>query len=217
MEDFVIEGTVLKQYKGKEKTVTVPDGVTEVDCSAFSVCNTLQKVVLPYGVEKICYGAFSKCKNLKEIILPETLLEIGARAFIHCEKLSKIVLPECSLRGEEKVGGLRRIGSMAFYGCASLREIEIPVGVVGIGPNAFENCTSLRKVTISSTLTYTKGFDIPPEKEDDPFFYIGAGKYLFEGTKKLEVICYLPSQPPHWNPEWNHTKDHQVIPVSFVG
>ena len=144
------------------------------------------------------------------------MLEIGVRAFINCKRLTRITLPECKIRGEEKIGGLRQIGSQAFYGCAALREIEIPVGVVGIGPNAFENCSDLRRVEISSTLTYTPGFDIPPEKEGDILFHIGAKKHLFEGTKKLEILCYLPGQPAHWEAEWNRTKSGAIIPVTFV-
>lgn len=216
MQDFQIDGTVLLKYTGKEKTVTVPDGITEIGTGAFSSCSSLRKVILPYGVERIGSKAFSACENLKEIDLPASVLEIGLRAFLGCKKLTKITLPECKIRGEEKIDGLRRIHSQAFYGCESLREIEIPVGVVGIGPRAFENCTALRRVAIASTLNYTPGFDIPPEKEDDPFFYVGARAHLFDGTKKLEIQCYLPAQPAHWDAEWNKTKSGQVIPVTFV-
>ena len=216
MQDFVIDGTVLLKYTGKEKTVTIPDGITEIGKGAFAFCGTLRKVILPYGVEKIGYTAFSTCASLREVELPETLLEIGTRAFIHCKRLSKIVLPECKIRGEEKIGGLRHIGSQAFYGCEALREIEIPVGVVGIGPNAFENCTALRLVIIAGTLTYTPGFDIPPKTEGDILFNIGAKKHLFEGTKKVEVLCYLPSIPVHWDAEWNKTANGDIIQVSLV-
>ena len=54
---FDIDGTVLRSYRGNERTVTVPDGVTSIEYSAFSTCGVTE-VTLPESVVNIGYSAF---------------------------------------------------------------------------------------------------------------------------------------------------------------
>lgn len=62
--DFYIRRDILLKYKGSEKDVMIPDGVTAIDEKAFRGCETLESVVIPGSVISIRWGAFSFCKNI---------------------------------------------------------------------------------------------------------------------------------------------------------
>lgn len=49
---------------------------------------------------------------------------------------------------------LEKIGSCAFEGCTSLKEVSIPDFVEKIGSCAFKGCTSLKEVRISKFTTF---------------------------------------------------------------
>ena len=63
------------------------------------------------------------CKCLADaegtITIPEGIVAIKQNAFKRCKTITKIVLPST----------LKKIGSNAFYGCCSLRSVNIPCGV----------------------------------------------------------------------------------------
>ncbi len=66
-EDFKISDTILFRYLGRDETVIVPDGITEVDIGAFRLNEHIVKVVLPDTVESIGESAFEGCKGLRQI------------------------------------------------------------------------------------------------------------------------------------------------------
>jgi len=72
------------------------------------------------------------CKNVK----------IGGRYFENA-----ISLMICHL------DGVSSIGTGAFAGCASLRELVLPNSLTSMGTGAFQNCTSLRELVLPNSLT----------------------------------------------------------------
>ena len=52
------------------KSVTIPEGVLEIDWFAFYNCSSLQKVYIPYTVNSIGYGAFDYCARNLTIFCP---------------------------------------------------------------------------------------------------------------------------------------------------
>ena len=75
--DFVIEGSTLVKYTGKEKNVTVPDTVEIIGESAFENQSSVEKVTLPASVKRIDAYAFWNCNNLSTVTLGKGLTEIG--------------------------------------------------------------------------------------------------------------------------------------------
>ena len=47
MSDFVIENSVLKEYKEKVADVVIPDSVTKIGDYAFDGCSSLTSVTIP--------------------------------------------------------------------------------------------------------------------------------------------------------------------------
>ncbi len=80
-------------------------------------------------------------KTISKVMLPENLDIIGAYAFCGCSALTEIVFPE----------GLREIQPWAFQ-YTSLKEVNIPEGVVSLGEGAFYNCEQNKYVSFPSTL-----------------------------------------------------------------
>ncbi len=135
---FVILQGTLCDYYGKDENVSVPQGVTTIDSSAFQGCESVVRVVLPEGVVEIDSDAFAACFNLAEVVFPETLNIIGWNAFWRCERLRRVTLRE----------GLLRLDHEAFSKCNSLTEVVIPKDIGWIGRNVFSECANLTSVTV---------------------------------------------------------------------
>ena len=57
--EFDIDGTCLRSYRGNQRKVNVPDGVTSIEYSAFTGSG-IEEVVLPASVVTIGYSAFKE-------------------------------------------------------------------------------------------------------------------------------------------------------------
>ncbi|MDR0447720.1 MAG: leucine-rich repeat domain-containing protein [Treponema sp.] len=163
--DFILEGTVLVEYRGTDRSVNIPAslGITEIGDEVFN--EQVRVVVIPEGVRKI-RSSFFNCYELSRVVLPSSLTEIGDYAFSGCERLTDIIIPprvtsigngaffECkSLASIDIPFGVTSIGARTFYECGSLTKVSLPAGLRSIGSRAFFGCTSLKEVTIPSGIT----------------------------------------------------------------
>lgn len=156
--DFEIsEDGVLKRYRGISTHVVIPDGVKEIEDSAFVDLKGVERMLMedeeydappmqtleiPDSVEKIGSYALAYCMNLEEIEIPDSVRFIGDRAFEGCESLKKVRLSNA----------LAEIGEYSFFLCSELKSITIPEGVRRIGKGAFDSCFELGKVTFPQSL-----------------------------------------------------------------
>ena len=101
---FDIDNGVLKQYKGNDSHVEIPNGVIIIDYKAFYHCESLQSVVIPDSVSMIGGDAFRDCNNLREVVLSNNLEMIKGFAFFNCKKMEIITIPD----------NVTEIGSCAF-------------------------------------------------------------------------------------------------------
>jgi len=138
----VIETATNKLIRGCKNTV-IPNGVTTIGLSAFSVCYNLKSINIPNSVSSIEANAFNSCDNLATITIPNGVTSIESETFYGCHSLTSIAIPN----------SVTSIGSGAFQGCRSLTSIPIPSGVTFIGNEAFKNCKSLTSITIPSGVT----------------------------------------------------------------
>ena len=164
-------------YYAGMASVTIPDGVTAIEESAFEGC-TITSVDLPAGLATIGAGAFSDTA-LTSVTIPAGVTSIGAGSFARCERLRRLVVDPANAAYTSVDGvlfdagqtlllqypagtadaqyaipaGVQSIGDQAFSGCVGLTGVTIPDGVTSIGDSAFIFCDSLAELTIPDSVT----------------------------------------------------------------
>lgn len=93
--------------------IVIPEGVKEIQWSAFGNCSNLKSVRLPDSLETLASNAFACCGSLERIVIPEGVTNIEQFCFIECTALKDIVIPK----------SLKRVGSLAFRQCNSLTDV----------------------------------------------------------------------------------------------
>lgn len=151
------------------KHITIPDTVKSIGEYTFVMCTKLEQVDMPQGLMEIGNGAFEMCEKLTKVDIPEgtkridiaaffgagitqlnisdTVKYIGGSAFANCSDLESVKLS----------ASLTEISPNLFYGCTSLKSVEIPDTVKFIGENAFSNCLKLESVMLPKGIK-----EIPP-------------------------------------------------------
>ena len=86
--DFVVVNGILISYKGKDKHVEVPEGITAVGSGAFMANDALLSVHLPKSVIYIDSMAFGGCGELRLLNIPDSVEWIDEYAFSGCVKLT---------------------------------------------------------------------------------------------------------------------------------
>ena len=139
--------TTLIAFISKQETFSIPNSVTGIGDSAFSLCSSLQEITIPNTVTNIGNSAFSRCCSLQKIAIPNSVTNISDHAFNECRSLRKITIPN----------SVTSIGDSAFRECSSLQRIAIPNSVKSIGDRAFLRCESLQEISIPSSVTHISG------------------------------------------------------------
>lgn len=89
-EYYIIENKLIN-YKGNEKNVIIPEGVTEISFKAFQH-KQLISVTIPDSVTSIEETAFYWCNSLRNVIIGNGITSISNKAFYHCENLTDMEL-----------------------------------------------------------------------------------------------------------------------------
>ena len=139
-------GVVITSYVGEDYEVTVPEEIAgypvrAIGSNAFSSRYDVETVILPEGLLEIEKTAFRYCTGLMSIQLPSTLTTIGEYAFFHCENLVEIVIPngvtalgsrafQCCYRLKEVTlsANVKTIPTYTFFECHSQLTIHAPSG-----------------------------------------------------------------------------------------
>ncbi len=173
---FTADGKTLVRYPsgGTARSYTVPSGVETV--GNFSFCGSpLLSVTLSEGVKNLNYAAFLYCWSLEKVSLPASVTHIGGSAFGMCVALRRIDVAADSTTFYSDADGVlfskdqtallkyplgrqaasytvpdsvTQIDQVAFCQCRALEEIIIPAGVTEIGEQAFSICAKLKKAVI---------------------------------------------------------------------
>lgn len=80
MSDYVIQLGRLVSYKGKDKNVIIPDGVTTIGRHSF-FRSDIESVVIPASVEIVEQEAFKYCNALNNIEILGHIKKVGKDAF----------------------------------------------------------------------------------------------------------------------------------------
>lgn len=135
---FVIHDNELIHVHGKDRVVSVPEGIKSIGKRAFSTLSTdAEEIILPQGVKEIKEFAFSNLK-IKKVTLPYGITDIGGSAF-SSSSVEHVILPE----------GITEIKRHTFGD--SLRYVTIPTSVRKICAYAFFYCSKLKGVYYQGT------------------------------------------------------------------
>lgn len=119
------------------KRITMPNSITYIGDMAFAGCQSLENVTLPNRITRIEDQVFAECRSLKNITIPDSVTYIGFGAFATCWNLKSITLSN----------RITKIKPMAFYG-NDLESLTVPSSLTNIGSLAFANCDKLKSVII---------------------------------------------------------------------
>ena len=118
-ENFIIEGDILKKYKGEFEVVSIPGNVRVIGEDCFK-SSGIKKVKIPASVELI--GSE-----------PVNGREYNNGAFEYCKELESVFFEENSK--------LKSIEKFAFYGCVKLQTIiGLPQAVKTVEAHSFCKC-----------------------------------------------------------------------------
>lgn len=167
-----------RKERKRIKSIVIPEGVAEIQKSAFWYLDDLEKLVLPATIKKIGTPMAGDCKKLKEVNIPEGVKLAGDNVlFWRCNELHDqdgcIILNNCLYTHTEHNGWLHGIGAKSDIGNLTIPEkvteiadyvfydarmssLTLPSGLKVIGERAFEKCTFLSEVEIPGSVETIK-------------------------------------------------------------
>ena len=202
LDDFEIEGKVLKKYKGAGGVVTIPSSVTSIGSSAFYGCSGLTSVTIPSTVTNIGGFAFCECNSLEVVVLQEDSLSIEDSAFYGCRKLADsdgfVIVGDTLFNyfgSSDSVvipPRVTHIGYAAFRECSGLKSVIIPNEVTSIGGYAFSGCIGLTSVVMPGGVTHIDWYAFSGcsglTSVTMPSSLTSIGMYVFKGCGSLTSI-----------------------------
>lgn len=120
--------------------IDIPETVTKIGCGAF-YGTTLGAVTFPEGLKYIAYGAFDAA-GLTELKLPSSVEYVGSEAFSNNEFTSLVLDWQ----------NVTVIEPYTFFGCESLKKVEVRGAIKEIRQSAFAYCDALTDVFFSDNV-----------------------------------------------------------------
>lgn len=198
---LTISNSALTSGRTKLTSVTLPEGLTRINNSAFANYQALKNINIPNTVTVLAANAFES-SGIKEIIIPDSVKTIDSYCFRN-SGLESIVLPDTDitlgmdcfsrtpLKSIRLPNTLKTLPNGIFVN-SSLVSITIPDSVETIEYSSFQGCKSLETVIIPESVTSIgnstfygcttlKSIDLPAG-----LTAINSG--LFNGCTSLEKI-----------------------------
>lgn len=157
--------------------IILPNSIESIDDDAFNSCNNLQSIIIPSKVSTIGIRAFANCSSIRSVKIPSSVKKFDTFAFSGCSGVDSVFIDDleswCNIdrgyNGEASplyngarlfVSGnelkdlvvpasITTIQPGTFYGCESLKTIQLHNGISEISPYLFKGCTGLTNITIS--------------------------------------------------------------------
>lgn len=114
---------------------------------------------MPYNVLKLGKNLFTSCASLQRVVFSDGLASIPESTFSDCRALTYVYVPKTVANGDNTVLGVegfqRAIGERAFSNCVNLSEVEFGLGGTGdlsFAERAFWGCTSLKELNLPNRL-----------------------------------------------------------------
>ena len=171
---FKIKDDVLLKYTGIDEDIIVPDGVKELDISAFEDAFThysINSIKIPKTVEKLTLDGFVGHYDLKHVeIATDNPRYISKDGFV-IDKKTKTLIWAHTGTVIPNDGSVRKIASNAFCWRDDIEEIEIPDAILEIDDHAFSKYQNIKYVKIPDSFKDDgeRIFGAPLIKEGDKY------------------------------------------------
>ena len=111
-EGLPVTGVCSRAFEDCEnlKSVTIPEGVTEILRYAFSGCTSLESLTIPESVTRIDQYAFCACTSLKSLAIPGSVTHIGEGTFYMCTSLTRLPFGGTVAQWREAAGSAQAAG-----------------------------------------------------------------------------------------------------------
>lgn len=154
------------------KEVTFGDGLTSIDCGAFTNCTEAEFSAIPDSVTVVGEWAF-KNSGIRQVHM-KAGTSYGIGAFSNCARLTDLTLDE----------GVTTIPDNTFDGCSSLKEVIVYPYVSTVGAEAFANCTSLERVVFTK-FYFSAGARM--FKNSNPVLYSANGSTAYKYARSNDL------------------------------
>lgn len=136
-DDFLIEGGLLKKYKGAETEVVIPEGVVEIGERAFADMKYITKVTFPKSLRTIQKYAFENCLSLRSVEIKDNVT-IKDYAFDYCTALDSVYLGNNATIDDDFIVRCKNISFMSIGSIQYWRSFGFRLS---IERNFVEECT----------------------------------------------------------------------------
>lgn len=143
------------------------------------------------GVERISNYAFFGFSGIKSLVLGDGVITVGASAFSNCENLSRLTLSD----------SVEVLEISAFNSCTSLEYVYVGSGAGNFGGLAFYGCHSLRRVEIKDLKAWCGVYFYTDNSgSSNPLRYanelvvdgeVVTDLYIPDGTQKISKLAFI--------------------------
>ena len=139
--------------ESKVTKITLPEGLTSIEYSAFSNCTNLTELNIPKGVTEFNKDMFWKTA-LKSLTFPEDSPYISENGIVYNKDKTELLFAIGDIKGKLVIPeGVTSIGKSAFELIDTISEVEFPKSLVSIGDSAFLACSGIRSIIIPENVT----------------------------------------------------------------
>ena len=91
--------------------------------------------------------------KIKSVLIESGVTSIGNAVFRGCDELAAVGSSELTDGVLDLPDSIKSVGSSAFEGCTSIKEIKLGSGAESLGGFAFANCTGITSLTVPANVT----------------------------------------------------------------
>lgn len=202
-----IKGFVLSNSKNFGPSIIIPSSVTSIDSSAFVNLPSLKTIEIPSKSDgeilNAPWGSQGYAIWKDTIVVDNKFVFSGKNNGLvkYLGNETKVKIPDSFVGIDGAQHTVGRISNNAFSKNTTIREIELPAGLIEIGDSAFENCSSLTIINFPEKLenigsrafysTSLNSLDLP-----DSLNSIGYNSFAYNKNLKSvtlpEKITYIP-------------------------
>lgn len=194
--DFIIENGVLVEYIGQGGAVTIPDGVTAINESAFNGADTVTSISIPASVTTIEDTAFIFGSiNSFTVDSGNANYSSDGGVLFNKDKTELVKVPTEMVGPYTIPDTVTTIGASAFRNCYELDSVTIPEGVTTIEEEAFWSC-DLSSIEIPASVTSIgegalgiSGLEEIRVADGNEYFVVDEDGVLFNKDKTKLIRC----------------------------